>query len=364
MLFQTHHVAFDAWAVEIFFRELARAYEVFLEGGRPHLAPLPLQYRDFAHWQRDVLHGRPARARDRFPRRYLAAAPTFLALPADRPRLDVELFEAGRHTIELPRDVADDLRALCAAEGATPYMFLLAASATLLYRETGQDEHPRRRAGGEPRPRGVRGPHRVLREHPSSRVSSSPGNPTLRELLARVRSTVLEALEHQGAPVRARGRTGSAAPPEGRQSALPGELPHARRAAADAGAGRREHRVRFRSRSGLARFDLAGEAQVRDDGIGGEFLHATALFDRARVERLAAAFEALLEDALADPSRRLLGFELPAEPVALQSGAPDPRRPETAAGLGRLTATGSRSPASIGTTAPVTAAPPRRRRAR
>jgi non-ribosomal peptide synthetase component F len=71
---------------------------------------------------------------------------------------------------------------------------------------------------------------------------------------------------------------------------------------------------------GLARFDLAFEAHVLDDGIEGEFLFATALFDQARIERLAVAFERLLDDALADPSRRLLDFELPEDVAEPNNG--------------------------------------------
>jgi hypothetical protein len=317
VLFQTHHVAFDAWAVEIFLRELAHAYEAFREGGEHHLPSLALQYRDFAYWQRDLLTGDRLERETSFWRRYLAGAPTFLPLPADRPRPDAVIFEAVIHTIELPRAVADDLRAVCAAEEVTPYMLLLAAFAALLYRETGQDDLL---VGGPSANRGRAEFEGVIGFFANTIVTRVQlgGNPTFRELLVRVRQSVLEALEHQVLPfehvvdlVRPPRRTGVNPLFQVNFRTRVGPVPTLELAGATA--------VPIPIEVGLARFDLAFEAHVRDDGIGGEFIYATALFDRTRVERLAAAFEALLEDALADRSRRILSFELPAEPVAPQN---------------------------------------------
>ncbi len=317
VLFQTHHVTFDAWSVEIFLRELALAYEAFVQGREPHLPPLPLQYRDFALWQRETLTGERLDQETGFWRRYLAGAPTFLPLPADGPRPDSEVLEEGRHAIELPRRLTDGLTALCAAEGVTPYMLLLAAFATLLYRETGQDDLL---LGGPTANRsreefdGIVG---FLANTIVTRVRLD-GNPTFRELLVRVRRTVLEALEHQELPfervvelIRPPRQTGVNPLVQVNFRTRVGPLPTLELAGTTA--------APIPIQVGLARFDLAFEARVREDGIDGEFLYATALFDRTRVERWAAAFEALLEDALADPSRRVLAFELPAEPVALQS---------------------------------------------
>ena len=346
VLFQTHHVAFDAWAVEIFFRELGRRYEALLEGGEPQLPPLPLQYRDFARWQRDVLTGRPARVGDRLlaslPRRGADVSPAPGRSPSAGRRA---LRGRAPHDRAASRRVADDLRALCAAEGVTPYMLLLAAFATLLYRETGQDDLL---VGGPAANRGRAEFDGLIGFFANTIVTRVQlgGNPTFRELLARVRRTVLEALEHQELPfervvelVRPPRRTGVNPLFQVNFRTRVGPPPTLELAGTTA--------VPLPIEVGLARFDLAFEAHVRDDGIGGEFLYATALFDRARVERLAAAFEPMLEAALADPSRRLLGFELPAEPVAVQSGPQIRgfRAPGNGSRtLGRLTTIGSRNP--------------------
>jgi hypothetical protein len=313
VLFQTHHIAFDAWAVEIFFRELNQLY------ADPEVAlpELPSTYRNFAAWQRETLAGEHLEAENAFWHRYLAGAPTFLPLAPDRARPDADFLEAGRLLVELGAATAERLRQACADEGVTPYMVLLAAFATLLYRETGQDDIL---FGGpssnrtRPEDEGVIG---FFANTLVTRVQLA-GNPTFRELLDRVRQSVLEAIEHEELPL---DRVVEAIAPPRLAGVNPlfqvnfrtrvGTLPTLELAGATTAPVELE--------LGLARFDLAFEAHVRDDGISGEFLYATALFDRARIERLAAAFESLLDAALADPARRLLAFDLPEEPSAAQS---------------------------------------------
>src|SRR5262249_58897860 len=124
----------------------------------------------------------------------------FLPLATDRRRPDTEILEAASYAIELPSTVADDVRALCAAEDVTPYMVLLAVFATLLYRETGQDDLL---VGGPSANRGLpdfEGIVGFLANTVVTRVRLE-GNPPFRELLARVRLTVLEVMEHEGFPL-------------------------------------------------------------------------------------------------------------------------------------------------------------------
>jgi hypothetical protein len=317
VLFQTHHVVFDAWAVEIFLRELAEAYAALRAGSPPALPPLPLQYRDFATWQRDTLAGARLEQEEAFWRRYLAGAPTFLPLAPGRTRPEDDTVESGRLEFELPREVADDVRSLCAAADVTPYMLLLSVFATLLYRETGQDDIL---VGGpsanraRPEFDGIVG---FFANTIVTRVELA-ANPTFRDLLARVRRSVLEALDHQELPLE---RVVDAVRPPRRPGVNPlFQVNFRTRIGASPTlelAGTTSEPIRIDL--GLARFDLALEVQVRNDGIGAELLYATALFDAERVERLAAAFEALLRDALRDPQRRLLAFELPDDGPAAQA---------------------------------------------
>ena len=326
LVFQTHHVAFDAWAVEIFYRELAVAYRAELRGEPPAFAPLTRQYGDFARLQHQVLSGDRLEQESVFWRRYLGGAPTFLALPTDRPRPDVETFESGRYAIELPKERADELRAVCAAEGVTPYMFLMGAFSTFLYRETGADDIL---FGGPSANRGrveFEGTIGFIANTVVTRVQLG-GNPTFRELLGRVRGSVLEALDHEELPFE---RVVDIVRPTRRPGVNPlfqvnfrtrvGPIPTLELEGTTA--------EPFSAGAGLARFDLAFEAHVHEDGIDAEFLYATALFDRVRIERQASAFELVLAAALGDPSRRLLEFELPA-------GSAAPAGPRIQLGRGR-----------------------------
>jgi amino acid adenylation domain-containing protein/FkbM family methyltransferase len=320
ILFQTHHVAFDAWAVEIFLRELGTSYNAFLEGREPQLPPLALSYRDFARRQRGLLAGEWLEREKAFWREYLAEAPTFLPLPADGPRPDDDVLDADRHAITIPRSIAERLRSVCAEEDVTPYMFLLAAFATLLYRETGQTDLL---IGGPAANRGSVDCEGVIGFFANTVVTriDLAGSPTFRELLARVRRTVLEALEHQELPFEL--VVDTVAPPR-----RPGMNPL--------------FQVNFRTRVGpsptldlvdaetssipielgLARFDLAFEAHVQDDeDITGEFIYATALFRRARIERLAQVFRRLVEEAVDNPAQRLVSFGFGNESTGGQGNA-------------------------------------------
>ncbi|MDQ6606649.1 MAG: amino acid adenylation domain-containing protein, partial [Actinomycetota bacterium] len=314
LLFQPHHVAFDAWAVEILYRDLGELYAASGDGREAQLPALEVQYRDFALRQRERLRGEFLDHELDFWRAQLAGAPTILRLPTDRRRPPMQTFEGSTLSVALDRRLANEVRELCTANGVTPYILLLATFATLLYRRSGQDDI-------------LFGGPMANRDHPGFenligffantivvRVRLA-GNPEFSALLKGVRESVLQSYEHQEVPlelvvdavrpqrdpgvnplfqVNFRVRVGD--PPvlalgEAQTSLVPVDL-------------------------GLARFDLALELHVRDDGIAAEFNYNTALFHGPTIERLARDFESLLEQVLADPSRRLLGYELTEEAAA------------------------------------------------
>jgi hypothetical protein len=140
ILFAPHHVAFDAWAVEVLYREVGELYAANLQRRDAKLAELPLQYRDFAAWQREHLQGELLRDELDFWRTHLAGAPTVTQLPVDRPRLAAQTFDGATHHFLLDSALTEGVRELCAATRVTPYMLLLAAFGTLLYRASGQDD--------------------------------------------------------------------------------------------------------------------------------------------------------------------------------------------------------------------------------
>ncbi len=311
ILFAPHHVAFDAWAVEVLYREIGELYAASLAGRAAQLPELALQYRDFAAWQRSHLQGEHLHGELDFWRTHLAGAPTVTRLPADRPRGETELFEGAMHRFTLDAQVAGAVRELSASTGVTPYMLLLASFATLLYRASGQDDIL---FGGPMANREQPGLEHLIGFFANTIVVRvrMGANPTFGELLTRVRDSVLASYEHQEVPLEL---VVDAVRPE----RVPGVNPlfqvNFRVRVGDApaleleGARTRPLPVDL----GHARFELALELHVLEDRIEAELNYDVALFDRSTAERLAGDFEALLRTLVAEPDTRLLGVTLASE---------------------------------------------------
>jgi amino acid adenylation domain-containing protein len=311
ILFAPHHIAFDAWAVEVLYREVGELYAARLQGRDADLPELALQYRDFAVWQRDRLRGALLDRELDFWRTQLAGAPTVTRLPADRPRGAEQSFEGATHRFSLDAGLANAVRELCAQTGVTPYMLLLAAFGTLLYRSSGQDDIL---VGGPMANRQLPGIEHLIGFFANTVVVRVRlgGNPTFSELLTRVRDSVLTSYEHQEAPLEL---VVEAVRPERDPAINPlfqvnfrvrvGESPQLELA------GARTQSVPVEM--GLARFELSLELHLLEERIEAELSYNVALFDQGTVERLALDFESLLRTVLAQPEIRLLGVQLPSE---------------------------------------------------
>jgi amino acid adenylation domain-containing protein len=199
VLFTVHHIVSDGWSMGVLVREVGELYRAFSNGLRSTLAPLPVQYVDYARWQRQALQGDALAAQVAYWKRQLAAPLPVLELPADRMRPHAPTFRSATHTVVLPAALRDSLKELSRREGRTLFMTLLAAFQTLLRFYRGQEEivvgtdvANRNRVEAE----GLIGffvNQLVLRTDLS-------GNPTFRELLARVYEVVLGAYTHQDLP--------------------------------------------------------------------------------------------------------------------------------------------------------------------
>ena len=137
-LFTMHHMVGDGWSSDVLVRELAALYPAFVAGRPSPLPPLPVQYADFALWQRDNLRGAELEAQLAFWRGALAGAPAVLDLPSDRPRPARASGRGGVVSAALPTEHAEALRRLGRQAGATPFMTFLAAFYALLHRLTGE----------------------------------------------------------------------------------------------------------------------------------------------------------------------------------------------------------------------------------
>jgi len=199
LLLTMHHIISDGWSMGVLIRELSALYEAYSRGEESPLAELPVQYADFAVWQREWLQGEVLERQLQYWREQLAAAAAVLELPTDRARAAVQSYRGAAETILLPVELSNRLKELSRGEGVTLFMTLLAAFDVLLYRYSGQEDFcvgsavaNRNRAETE----GLIGffvNTLVLRADLS-------GDPSFSELLGRVREVTLGAYAHQDVP--------------------------------------------------------------------------------------------------------------------------------------------------------------------
>jgi amino acid adenylation domain-containing protein len=311
LLVSMHHIVSDAWSLGVLNRELAALYN---GAPLPPLPPLPVQYGDFAAWQRQRLSGASLASLAVFWRGHLAGAPERLELPADRPRPPARTYRGTRLGLTLPTELPGAVDALCQATGASLFMILLAAWASLLHRYTHQEDMV---LGFPVAGRPTAGLESLIGFFVNTvpvRVRPSPELP-FRALAARVKESVLEAYEHQDLPfdrivedLQPR-RDASYSPLVQVMLSLQNTpTPDLRLDGLRA--------TPMRVDNGTCQTDMILFAGLRDRRLGIlQVEHNTDLFDAATIERLGGHLLALLAGAAAEPDAALgdLPFLSPAE---------------------------------------------------
>lgn len=135
-----HHISIDGWSISIFIQELMTIYQALIVGETPRLPEIPLQYADFSVWQRQQLQGVALNKQLAYWKQKLGDNLSTLELPTDHPRPPIQLFRGAEYVFILSEELTTALRMLGRQEGVTPFMLLLAAFKTLLYRYTGQPD--------------------------------------------------------------------------------------------------------------------------------------------------------------------------------------------------------------------------------
>ena len=301
-----HHIITDGWSMGLLCEELSRTYEALWKGEAPALAELPLQYADFAAWQREWLSGDVLASQVAYWKENLAGAPPVLELPTDRPRPAKNSYRAARHAFMLPASLTKPLEALSAKEGATPFMALLSAFSALLGRYSLKDDivvgtpiANRNRAEIE-RLVGFFVNTLVLRVR-------LEGNPSFRELLQRVRQVTLGAYDHQDLPFE---KLVEELSPERNQSHSPLFQVLFDFATADISLRLPGlEATSLRLDEGSTPFDVSVSLEKRGEAYGGWFIYNADLFESATLERLERHYARLLGAAVEQPERAL--SELP-----------------------------------------------------
>ncbi|MGB8273869.1 MAG: condensation domain-containing protein [Alphaproteobacteria bacterium] len=309
--FVVHHAVFDGWSMAVFTRELAQIYGAFAQG---HASPLPepaLQYADFAAWQRDAVSGARREALMKFWRERLADV-RLPELPADHARLKPPGLRGGTAHRLIPQPAWKAARALGHGEGATLYMVCLTAFHALLGRlaETQDVATGCLVTGRSPAESesliGLFFNAVVMRTDLS-------GDPTVRELLGRVRRGALGALAHQDMPIGALVDALKIAPGPGESPiALVPVLFQMRNfpKAEDEAAGVTFRE--FKTETGMARFDLTFDVAETDGGLALTLDYNRDLFDAGTSAALLADFAAMLDALCARPEARLSSLPAPA----------------------------------------------------
>jgi len=298
-----HHIAGDGWSIGILVRELAALYGALAEGRPSPLPELPVQYADFAVWQREWLQGEALADLLVYWTGQLGRSPAGLELPVDRPRPAVQTFRGAYRRLELPPTLSRALYDLCRKESTTPFMALLAVFATLLGRYAGQNEV----VVGTP----IAGRNRIETEalvgffvNTLALRLDLDGDPTFLQLIAQAREVALGAYSHQDVPFERlveelRLERDLSRQPLFQVMLVLQNLP------------RQSFQLPgleiqpFRVDRATAKLDLTLSLTSEPDGITGALSYNTDLFDAATAERLLGHFQTLLEAVAANPSARI-----------------------------------------------------------
>jgi amino acid adenylation domain-containing protein len=199
VLLTMHHIISDGWSMGLLIKEMGVLYEATLKGEQSPLEELPIQYADYAAWQRRWLQGDVLDTQLTYWKTQLEEFPPELRLPSDRPRPKVESYQRKDLKFEISKPVSDRVKSLSRHEGVTLFMTLLAAFKTLLYRYTRQDDI----LVGTPIANRNRAEIEALIGFFVNTLTirtDLSGDPTFRELLKRVREVALKAYTHQDLP--------------------------------------------------------------------------------------------------------------------------------------------------------------------
>ena len=307
-LLDIHHIAFDGWSLGIFIRELSALYNAFLHKETSPLPELPVQYADFAAWQRARLQGDVLQTQLDYWKNKLSGTLPVLELPTDHARPPVQTYKGGTVRFSFPRELTEALNRLSRQEGVTLFVALLAAFNTLLLRYTGQDDI----ILGTP----IAGRERADLETLIGCFSNTlvirtdaSGNPSFRTLLKRVLEANLGAQSHQDLPF----------------EKLVEEL-HSKRDLSRSPifqvlfsllntrtepltlTGLQPAALSFQD--GGAKYDLSLNLEETPNGLEGGWSYNSDLFEHSTIARMAGHFTTLLEGIVYDPDAPLQSFPL------------------------------------------------------
>ncbi|MEQ1850674.1 MAG: amino acid adenylation domain-containing protein [Chthoniobacteraceae bacterium] len=303
-----HHVVSDGWSLGVLVRELGQLYTAFSEGKESPLPELPIQYADFAVWQRDWLRGEVLQAQIDYWKKRLDGAPARLELPADHPRPATPSYRGAVESAVFPPATLAALKSLAQQNGVSLFMVLLAAFDTFLHRYTGETDIV---IGSPVAGRNRRETEGLIGFFVNTVVlrSDLSGDPTFEELLRHVKGVSIEAFAHQDLPFE---KLVEELNPERHPGCNPlcqilfalQNAPIETTRLGSLGLHLKE------VGSGTSKFDLAVSMTETPAGLEASVEYSTDLFERGTIMRLLDHFRTLLEGVAAQPGARISALPL------------------------------------------------------
>jgi amino acid adenylation domain-containing protein len=318
LLLTAHHVITDWWSFGVLYRELATLYRAFSGGATSPLTELPIQYGDFARWQRERLQGTELETLLSYWKRQLSGAPHLLSLPADRARASEQTYRGRRFCFQLPKELYQKLNDVSRAEDVTTFVIMLAVFQVLLYRYTAQEDILVGTPSANRSRRETEGLIGFLLNTLVLRGNLS-GEPTFRELLGRLRRTILDAYAHQDLPFQ---KLVEEVHTERNLGAMPlvqvcfiflsTQLPNLEaifpKSDVPDFAGLQVQWTNVKSIA--SEFDLTLGLENRPDYFDAFFEYNTDLFEEATISRMAGHLRTLMEAVVVNPDRRISDLPL------------------------------------------------------
>lgn len=303
-----HHSIFDGWSTAVFVRELVALYEAFSTGKASTLPELPIQYADFAHWQREWLQGEMLKQQLSYWKQQLSGDLPVLELPTDHPRPARLTFRGATQSFVLPETLSKAIKTLSRQEGVTLFTTLLTAFNILLHRYTGQEDIL---VGSPIANRNRAEIENLIGFFVNTLVlrTDLSGNPTVRELLGRVNEATLGSHIHQDLPfehlvAETRTRRELSHHPlfqvmfvfqntPTQELKLPGLT-----------------LTPIELHNKTAKFDLTLDMRETDQGLSGLWEYNIDLFENTTITRMIGHFQTLLEGMTANPEQQLLDLPI------------------------------------------------------
>jgi amino acid adenylation domain-containing protein/non-ribosomal peptide synthase protein (TIGR01720 family) len=308
LLLTMHHIVSDGWSIGIFIRELSDCYNSFIAGREPELSELPIQYSDYATWQREWLQGDELEDQLQYWREQLAGVPEVIELPTDRPRPAVQTHQGHGTSLFISRELSEQFKALSQAEGATLFMSLLAAFSALLHSYSGQDDIV---VGTPTAGRNRTEVEDVIGLFLNTLVlrTSVSGDPTFKELLGRVKEVALGAYAHQELPLE---KIIEEIQPARSLSYNPlfQVLFQLQNLASESLELTGLQQSRFGLNQEGSKVDLTLSIKDSSRGLGLTLIGNSDLFDSDTLDRMVGHFEQLLRSIVSNPDQRLSELRL------------------------------------------------------